>query len=260
MIDAEGKGAIKLIVAKSKITPLKSVTLPRLKLVAALVTAKLISHVKRVIDLNIDRVCCWSDSQITLCWIRNVARTWKPFVKNRVESIHELVKPEDWRYCPTKDNPADVITRGTTLKKLKDNNLWWNGPKWLHNENQWPKERLQRTVTKKIENIIEEEQRPTLVMLNVNVTIPPIFEFERFGNFKKMLRLTAYCKRFVSNYENGLLRVGGRLRLSDLDYEMKYPIILPKKHHIVNLIIGRAHSNTLHAGNNQTLMTLRQNF
>ncbi|KRY91799.1 hypothetical protein T4D_13744 [Trichinella pseudospiralis] len=47
MIDAEGKGAIKLIVAKSKIAPLKSVTLPRLKLVAALVTAKLISHVKR---------------------------------------------------------------------------------------------------------------------------------------------------------------------------------------------------------------------
>ncbi|KRY82042.1 hypothetical protein T4D_17099 [Trichinella pseudospiralis] len=60
--------------------------------------------------------------------------------------------------------------------------------------------------------------------------------------------------------EDGLLRVGGRLRLSDLDYEMKYPIILPKKHHIVNLIIGRAHSNTLHAGNSQTLTTLRQNF
>ncbi|KRY98187.1 hypothetical protein T4B_10501, partial [Trichinella pseudospiralis] len=149
--------------------------------------------------LNIDRVCCWSDSQITLCWIRNVARTWKPFVKNRVESIHELVKPEDWRYCPTKDNPADVITRGTTLKKLKDNHLWWNGPKWLHDENQWPKERLQRTVTKEIENIIEEERRATLVMLNVNITIPPIFEFERFGNFEKMLRMTAYCKRFVSN-------------------------------------------------------------
>ncbi|KRZ32318.1 hypothetical protein T4B_11986 [Trichinella pseudospiralis] len=147
MIDAEGKGAIKLIVAKSKITPLKSVTLPRLKLVAALVTAKLISHVKRVIDLNIDRVCCWSDT-----------RTWKPFVKNRVESIHELVKPEDWRYCPTKDNPSDVITRGKTLKKLKDNHLCWNGPKWLHDENQWPKERLQRTVTKDIEK--KNEDRP----------------------------------------------------------------------------------------------------
>ncbi|XP_003370011.1 Pao retrotransposon peptidase superfamily [Trichinella spiralis] len=320
MIDIEGKGVIKLIVAKSKVTPLKSVTLPRLELVAALVTAKLISHVKQVIDLNIDRVCCWSDSQITLCWIRNVARTWKPFVKNRVESIHELVKPEDWRYCPTKDNPADVITRGTTLRKLKDNHLWWNGPKWLDDESQWPKERLQRTVTKEIQNIIEEERRPTVIMLNVNVTIPPIFEFEKFGNFEKMLRLTAYCNRFVSNCktlperrklreltseemitaekywlkivqrnefhdeiqilqkgrplpkenrlktldpfldEDGLLRVGGRLRLSDLDYEMKYPIILPKKHHVVNLIIDRAHSNTLHAGNTQRFIQALNRF
>ncbi|KRY82094.1 hypothetical protein T4D_6964 [Trichinella pseudospiralis] len=188
MIDAEGKGAIKLIVVKSKIAPLKSVTLPRLELVTALVTAKLISHLKQVIDLNIDTL-----NYLLLDSKRSTN------LETILESIYELVKPENWGYCPTKDNPANVITRGTTLKKLKDNHLWWNGPKWLHNENQWPKERLQRTVTKKIENIIEEEQRPTLAMLNVNVTIPPIFEFERFGYFKKMLRLTAYCKRFVSN-------------------------------------------------------------
>ncbi|KRX44116.1 hypothetical protein T05_5338 [Trichinella murrelli] len=76
MIDVEGKGTIKLIVAKSKVDPLKSVTLPRLD------SHDLTSYVKRVIDLKIDKICCPSDSQITLCWIRNLARNWKPFVKN----------------------------------------------------------------------------------------------------------------------------------------------------------------------------------
>ncbi|KRX74230.1 hypothetical protein T06_506 [Trichinella sp. T6] len=72
MIDVEGTGTIKLIVAKSKVDPLKSVTLPRLELVAALMTYT-DSYVKRVIDLKIDKICYPSDSQITLCWIRNLA-------------------------------------------------------------------------------------------------------------------------------------------------------------------------------------------
>ncbi|KRZ66287.1 hypothetical protein T10_2980, partial [Trichinella papuae] len=262
----------------------------------------------------------WSDSQIALCWIRNAARNWKPFVRNRVELIHELVRPEDWRYCPTKDNPADAITRGMTLRKLKENRLWWNGPKWLPDEKQWPKERFQQKMREDTLNIIEEERKLTAIVLNTNVENPPIFDSEKFGNFEKMLRVTAYCRRFAFNCkttsegrmlreltsgeiitaekywlkivqreafhdelqvlqngrpltmenrlkpldpfldEDGLLRVGGRLRLSDFDYEVKYPIILPKKHHIVNLIIVRAHNNTLHAGSSQTLATLRQNY
>ncbi|KAL1229541.1 Dual specificity tyrosine-phosphorylation-regulated kinase 1A [Trichinella pseudospiralis] len=53
-----------------------------------------------------------------------------------------------------------------------------------------------------------------------------------------MAALHHHAELNQAEYENGLLRVGGRLRLSDLDYEMKYPIILPKKHHII--INGRA--------------------
>ncbi|KRZ85378.1 hypothetical protein T08_12488 [Trichinella sp. T8] len=95
-------------------------------------------------------------------------------------------------------HPADIITRGTTLKKLKSNRLWWNGPKWLLNENQWPKERLQQKIMKEIQNIIEEERKMNTIVLNVNVRTPPIFDFEKFRNFENMLRVMAYCIRFAS--------------------------------------------------------------
>ncbi|KRX59700.1 hypothetical protein T09_13024 [Trichinella sp. T9] len=176
-------------------------------------------------------------------------------------------------------HPADIITRGTTLKKLKSNRLWWNGPKWLLNENQWPKERLQQKIMKEVQNIIEESRKMNTIVLNVNVRTPPIFDFEKFRNFENMLRVMAYCIRFASICktspkrrklkdltsnvtssllqngrslpkenrlntlssfldEDGLFRVGGRLRQSDLNYNTKYLIILLKKHHVVNLIIN----------------------
>ncbi|KRY16107.1 hypothetical protein T12_1042 [Trichinella patagoniensis] len=93
---------------------------------------------------------------------------------------------------------ADIITRGITLKKLKSNRLWWNGPKWLLNENQWPKERLQQKIRKEVQNIIEEKRKMNTIVLNVNVRTPPIFDFEKFRNFENMLRVMAYCTRFAS--------------------------------------------------------------
>lgn len=47
---------------------------------------------------------------------------------------------------------------------------------------------------------------------------------------------------------DGILRVGGRLRKSNLPSELKNPIILPKKHHLTKLIIEQAHKSTLHGG------------
>ena len=41
--------------------------------------------------------------------------------------------------------------------------------------------------------------------------------------------------------ENGLVRVGGRLRRASMSYEVKHPIILPRKGHLVELIIKHCH-------------------
>lgn len=59
---------------------------------------------------------------------------------------------------------------------------------------------------------------------------------------------------------DGLLRVGGRIRNAQVEYNIKFPIILPKKHHLTKLIILDYHHRNLHAGVQVLLTALRQNY
>lgn len=50
---------------------------------------------------------------------------------NRVQDIQERISPENWHYCPGEENPADLVTRGTSVQQLINSQHWWHGPSWL---------------------------------------------------------------------------------------------------------------------------------
>ncbi|XP_076223949.1 uncharacterized protein LOC143174539 [Nomia melanderi] len=60
--------------------------------------------------------------------------------------------------------------------------------------------------------------------------------------------------------KKGILRVGGRLQNSDLPFDQKHPILLPKGHYITELIIRQTHIDNHHAGLNTTLHNIRQRY
>ncbi|XP_076298363.1 uncharacterized protein LOC143217706 [Lasioglossum baleicum] len=60
--------------------------------------------------------------------------------------------------------------------------------------------------------------------------------------------------------ELGILRVGGRLKHSLLDYDEKHPIIIPEKSHVTSLIINYFHERLLHGGTQITLYNLRRSY
>ena len=126
---------VSLVAAKTKVAPITGQTIPKLELSAAFILARLISNVKEAIETNIEvrDIICWSDSQIVLFWILRTEKMHKPFVQNRVAEIRETISPQQWRYCPTEENPADLASRGILGSKLKGLKLWWEGPAFLKN-------------------------------------------------------------------------------------------------------------------------------
>ena len=111
--------------------PLKLMTM------AALVATRLTHFVLKVISSECPQVHMWSDSQIELHWI-NSQKLLPTFLRHRTTEIHSLLPQANWHYCPTSDNPADLLSRGTTTEVLMSSPLWKYGPKWLTTPSQWP--------------------------------------------------------------------------------------------------------------------------
>ncbi|GFT37117.1 DUF5641 domain-containing protein [Trichonephila clavipes] len=120
---------VNLITSKTRVAPLKAVTLPRLELLGALVAARLSSRVQEIIRKKKEcKVFYWTDSKIVLFWIKGSSKRWKQFVANRVQEISKLTDPDSWFHCSGQDNRSDFLCRGLSVDTLISNNKWWNGP------------------------------------------------------------------------------------------------------------------------------------
>ena len=124
---------ITLVMAKSKITPMKSQTTPRLELLASLVAARLSHFIAEKLKPKLGHMetTLWSDSEIVLHWLCS-KKLPDSFVSKRIEEIKKLMRQHQWRYCPSASNPADLLSRGVAVGALVDEcSIWWKGPKWL---------------------------------------------------------------------------------------------------------------------------------
>ncbi|XP_064468701.1 uncharacterized protein LOC135382961 [Ornithodoros turicata] len=126
-----------LLMARSRIAPIKEMTLARLELLGALMASRLSTYLRDNLKLkNLNYF--WTDSMITLHWIKGDPVRWTKFVCNRVIEIQQSVGKEHWQYVASNTNPADLLTRGIAPRQL-NSDLWWKGPSWLQvSRHTWP--------------------------------------------------------------------------------------------------------------------------
>ncbi|XP_065094004.1 uncharacterized protein LOC135714552 [Ochlerotatus camptorhynchus] len=133
-IDSDRGVLTKLLCSKSKVAPLKELTIPRKELCAALLLSRLVDKAVPALQIEFQKILLWSDSQIVLAWLKKSSASLQVFVRNRVAEINESAYKWNakWDYVHTSNNPADVVSRGQLADSLRVNRLWWSGPVFLN--------------------------------------------------------------------------------------------------------------------------------
>ena len=283
--------------AKCLVAPLKTKSIPRLELDAAVLGTRVAEMVKKTWTVN--RIVYWSDARDVIWWINCGKRRYTPYVANRVAAILTVSEPGQWRWTPTDQNPADWGTKWAD--RTGTEKLWWNGPEFL----QWPEEQWP-AVLHEPERLLE--LKPLLLVLKKSteydeaVLVPDV---NRFSKWTVFVNATAYAFKFcqilrkkeypgpLGNVDrqraevmifkevqkgmqqeksmrefltsvapfidqDGVLRMRGRAaRSKHLPFDARFPIIV-REHPIVILLVEFYHRLNGHQNTTTVVNELRQ--
>ncbi|XP_044167413.1 uncharacterized protein LOC122951466 [Acropora millepora] len=109
---------------------------------------------------------------------------------NRVQEIRDKTSPEQWRYIGTKQNPADIASRGSSVQELIDNRLWWNGPERLWKPD---KDWILTDATSKIFFDDPEVKRGSVLATQVRKPSSVLEHLEYFSTWHRPKRAVAVC-------------------------------------------------------------------
>ncbi|XP_064633640.1 uncharacterized protein LOC135491598 [Lineus longissimus] len=159
----------------------------------------------------------WTDSKVVLGYISNEACRFHVFVANRVQKIRDVTKPEQWHHIATKENPADLASRGVTAMDLINTKQWWKGPIFLSKPGP-----IQPNT-----NIFQSSQEdPEMKKVKVLATQAKqdesadfLSRLDRFSSWHRMKRAVAVCLRMTKGLRDG--RIKKHRNAGDLEENLK---------------------------------------
>ncbi|XP_041631504.1 uncharacterized protein [Drosophila kikkawai] len=189
----DGKVLASFVCAKTKCAPMRTMSIPRLELQAAVLGTRLINTIKEEHSVDISETVLWTDSKTVLRWIGSTHRRYKQFVGNRVAEILESSEVSQWRWVPTADNAADDATRSQNKADLSPESRWLSGPAFLRQPaSGWP---VPEEGTERVPDASDDEEMPSeFALVATNEFVIP---FQRFSSFSRLVRTTAWVLRFA---------------------------------------------------------------
>ncbi|XP_064638330.1 uncharacterized protein LOC135494343 [Lineus longissimus] len=312
----DGRILVRLVIAKTRLSPLKAISIARVELCGAVIGTRLVKKVIKPLESGRGAkqlmVTYWTVSMNVLFWICRPGKQFKPYVANRVGEIQERTSTDQWRHIPTKLNPADISSRGMAVEELARSQLWWESPSFLkESESNWPEKKIavpdETTDIEKTSTFAVQEAQP-----EQNETMMFPLHPSRWSDMGRLTRRIGFVRRIMmwllkrplppgtktwidelspeeyrqaedclsrqaqkdvfgrelkdlmagkslqktshliplSPYldkERRLLRIKSRLeRIDYISEEEKYPIIMPRKHPVSQLLVKRAHDAVGH--------------
>ena len=169
-----------LKLGKTRVTPQKAITIPRLELSAAVLAVKIDDMVKKELNIHLKESLLWTDSTAVLQYINHDDRCFHTFVANRVSTIRDLSEPTKWKHISTKENPADYVSRGLKVPDFLKTRTWLEGPEFLWKEKEkWSNHGLDVTLDVEDKEVRKEVAANTI---NTDILAPTDLLFEHFSD------------------------------------------------------------------------------
>ena len=216
---SSGEVISRFVASKTRVNPIKALSIPRLELMACLILSRLLKTVlSSLVDYGIRKVYCWTDSIDCFYWVITTGKVWNRFVQNRVNEIRLNLPDAEWKHCPGEYNPADIPSRGDYLMHDEVQKRWLEGPEFLLRSHEfWPKlpDNCNRNKTESTDNdnpmvgevirvksasnqIIERNNSMVGNVISVNsvsnevIGLYEVININSFKSFKRLVLVTCY--------------------------------------------------------------------
>ena len=212
-VNDKGRVHCAFVMGKARVAPLKSVTVPRLELTAAVLSARVSRQLKRELDIELSDEIFWTDSKVVLGYIANSVRRFHIYVANRVQEIQEKSSLKQWRYVDTESNPADDASRGLRASELSKAK-WSQGPEFLQKpESEWPSNKSSPNV-KELPHGDPEVRKAAVLATNTPKPWPTLTQrLTYFADWLRAKRAVALCRRYLKTLQAKAQRPMDKARL-----------------------------------------------